>query len=308
MKNRWLLCLLSLPAAWLCAGDEVRINPDIFQKKIIVESGDQRIVFNREDAAGIVEWTWQGRVFVRCPEKGHRLAAESLWSPRRLFLAANSYELKAQEIGKESITLVFRGKIDLIPVKMEFFSGEGWWITKKCVIARNRPAMAISYTIENAGKHPRYFSFWFHNWLDFASDDAADYLLLLPGVGGVISRQLTPVGDGNLVFPVPGAPFTRNNEVFEKKYRGEPVGRAFFALFSEKTGDAFTVRTEYDKLLQVYTNFAGCPTLECMFQPCTLQPGESWNITVNLDFRTGMKKEDLLKEFSLPVASNGGKE
>ena len=286
----WFLCLLFLPLTVLFS-EEIKVYPDPFDTKTIVETGVQEIVFDRADTAKIVGWKFNDREYILYPDRGHQIAKDTLWSPRRLWLQPVPYKLIKNNIKGSTVTLEFEGIFDILPFQASSFAGEGWTITKTYYIKKDTPEIAINYTIKNSGKKPRYFSFWLHNWLDFGSE----YTLMLPGTKETIIRHLTlPPEKENLIFPVENAPYTHGNEGFEKEYRlAETVKEGNFILYSKKTKTAFFVKPAYEKLLQEYTNISEVPTLEFMWQPYVLNPGETWQTKVVISFEENIREEDL---------------
>ncbi|MFH0796220.1 MAG: hypothetical protein V2A65_04090 [Candidatus Omnitrophota bacterium] len=287
----WFLCLLFLfPSVLFPEG--IKVYPDPFDTKTIVETVGQKIVFDRTDTAKIVGWRFNNREYILYPDKGHGIAKDTLWSPRRLTLSV-PYKLIKKGIKGGTVTLEFEGKFEVFPFQIGSSTSEGWTIIKTYYIQGSKPEITINYTIKNSGKKPRYFSFWFHNWLDFGSE----YALILPGTKEIIIQLLTlPPEKENLVFPVENAPYTHGNEKFEKEYRlAETIKEGNFILYSKKTKTAFFVKPTYEKLLQEYTNISvnEIPTLEFMCQPYVLNPGKTWQMKAVVSFEENVSEEDL---------------
>jgi hypothetical protein len=288
MPALFLGLLLLFPAV-LCS-EGIKVYSDPFDTKTIVETGVQKIVFDRTDTATIVGWKFNNREYILYPDKGHGVAKDTLWSPRRLTFAV-PYKLVKTNITNGMATLEFEGKFKVFPFQISSFSSEGWIISKTYYIKEGAPEIVVDYTITNSGKKPRYFSFWFHSWLDFGSE----YTLILPGTKGVIIRHLSmPPEKENLVFPVENAPYTHGNETFEKENRlAETIGAGDFVLYSKKTKTAFRIKPVYEKLLQQYVYVSGVPTLEFMCQPYVLNPGTTWQMKVVVSFEENINEADL---------------
>lgn len=291
-----IFCMVFLPATGLFS-EEVKIYPDPFDQKIILETDFQKVVFDREDAAKIVGWKFAGKEYINEAEKGYGLAKDTFWSPRRLHFKTSPYILTKKEVRSGGVILKFQGRVPMNLIKMGAFEKEGWLIEKTYTVKTGSPEITVNLEVKNAGKESRYFSFWFHNWLNFG----ADYILFLSGRNGIISYPLPPMTKPDeIVFPVENAPYTAGNEKFEKELRLETIKKGIFIVYSQATKDAFTVATDYKKLLQEYTNFGGNPTLEFMTQPCTLKPGDVWRLKTTISFRGNMERgevEKLINDF-----------
>lgn len=288
----FIVCMAFFPATWLFSG-EVKIYPDPLDQKIILETDFQKVVFDREDAAKIVGWKFNGKEYINYPENGYGLAKDTFWSPRRLGYKTSPYILTKKEIGPGNVILKFQGRMPMFLVNMGPFKKEGWLIEKTYTVKTGSPEITVDFEIKNTGnKESRYFSFWFHNWLNFG----VDYILFLSGHSGIISYPLPPMTKPDeIVFPVENAPYTAGNEKFEKELRLETIKKGIFIVYSQATKDAFIVTTDYRKLLQEYTNFGGNPTLEFMTQPYTLKPGDVWRLKTIISFRGNMEREGIEK-------------
>jgi len=284
--------MLNLPLR----GEETKISFNEESKRVVLETDSQKIVFDCADTARIVSWQFNGTDYVTdaLTEKGGHIAKDGLWSPgRRLFNLAEPYVLTGKETADRKIILRFQGKIDASSTVFSALDGGGWKIEKTYVIKQDVPELTVIHTIVNQGRNSRYFSFWFHNWLETGSN----YLLLLQGYDGTINYDpaVSEKKCENVVFPVKDAPFTRGNEKFEADYRLSEIMGGTFLLYSRERKIAFVVSTDCQKLLQEYSYVSSAvkPTVEFMTRPVTLKPDETWELKTVIKFVPGAGESDL---------------
>jgi hypothetical protein len=251
------------------------------EPEVILYSKTQKLWIDPGNGGKLVEWQHVPSGDRMCQtgiagEKQQSLFWDQFWLPAA---ARNSGEESARysvlraELSGDKAELTLEKELALPLIKLR----------KTFSLTGDQDSFSVEYEITNRGEGEIEFSFWSHNFpkLGDPANLCGGMEIILPGEGAPISVLGAADGDG--VFLLPG------KEPLGFK-SGKPCEAPRIGCYSlaGKFGAFFSLGNE---VRQFYLWRGEQPTIEWMYDPVRLAPGEAWRASVKVLFLSGVERE-----------------